>query len=120
MKVIIHENNGVKVAEVEFEGIGINAMQDALDLAASAQVPSPKKIILHRENINPNFFELRTGLAGEILQKFSQYGIQCAVVGDFSDITSEAFKALIIESNRGSQIFFVESVSAAINKLSTI
>ncbi len=118
MKITIHENNGVKVAEVEFEGIGINTMQDALDLAASTLIPAPKKIILHRENINPDFFELRAGLAGQILQKFSQYGIVCAVVGNFSDITSEAFKALIIESNRGNQTFFVDAVPAAINKLS--
>ena len=117
MKITIHENGGGKAAEVEFEGIGINTMQDALDLAASPQIPTPKKIILHRENINPDFFELRTGLAGEILQKFSQYDIVCAIVGDFSDITSEAFKALIIESNRGRQTFFVNTVPAAIEKL---
>ncbi|MBI5531003.1 MAG: DUF4180 domain-containing protein [Candidatus Doudnabacteria bacterium] len=118
MKTTIHENGGVKIAEVEFEGIGINSMQDALDLVANVQTPAPKKIILHRENIHPDFFELRTGLAGEILQKFSQYGIACAIVGDFSNITSEAFKALIIESNRGRQTYFVPTIQAAIEKLS--
>lgn len=52
-------------------------------------------------------------LSGEILQKFATYYVQLVIVGDFSDIKSENFQALIFESNRGKQTFFVKDIEAA-------
>lgn len=41
-----------------------------------------------------------------------------AIVGDFSSYTSKPLKAFIIESNRGNNVFFVETKDEAIEKLS--
>lgn len=117
MKIINHENNGRKIFEILSENIIIRTYQDALDLVSRKEFSTPKKIILHKENINPDFFDLKTGLAGEILQKFATYQIQMAIIGDFSDIKSESFNALIRESNRGTQTFFVENIEIAKEKL---
>jgi hypothetical protein len=78
------------------------------------------KIILHQENIAPEFFQLRTGLAGAFLQKFVTYQVPIAIVGDFKDVASDSLKAFIYESNRGRQVFFLESVEAALQRLCAI
>jgi hypothetical protein len=114
MKIIIHNN---KIAEIISGEVIVKSAQDALDLVVMKGIPSPKKIILHRENIAPEFFNLKTGLAWEILQKFDTYQVQIAIVGDFSDIKSESFQALMRESNRGTQTFFISTVEAAKEKL---
>lgn len=38
------------------------------------------------------FYMLKTGLAGEILQKFINYGVKMAVYGDFSQNKSKALR----------------------------
>jgi hypothetical protein len=113
MKIIIHENGKQKIAEVVSDGIVINSAQDALDLMARPDIPAPKKIIIPKNNIAPDFFVLSTGLAGEVLQKFVNYRVQLAIVGNFSNLKSESLKAFIRESNRGRQIFFVENIETA-------
>jgi len=40
-------------------------------------------IILHEKTITPVFFDLKTGIANEILQKFSNCRMRLAIVGDF-------------------------------------
>ena len=59
----------------------------------------------------------RTGLAGEILQKFTNYQIKAAVYGDYSRYTSKPLRDFIFESNRGGQFFFVATREEAIQKL---
>jgi len=39
---------------------------------------------LNKSAICDDFFDLSTGLAGEILQKFVNYHVKIAIVGDFS------------------------------------
>ena len=39
-------------------------------------------MIIHEKNITPEFFDLKNRMAGEILQKFSNYRIRLAIVGD--------------------------------------
>jgi ABC-type branched-subunit amino acid transport system substrate-binding protein len=73
------------------------------------------KIIIHRKNITPDFFDLKTGIAGDVLQKFSQYRMPLAIVGDFSKNKSKSLNDFIYESNKGKQINFAASLSDAIN-----
>ena len=77
-------------------------MQDALDLMADCDYQGARKIIVHKENIVQDFFDLKTGLAGEILQKFSTYRISFAIIGDFSNIGSKSLSNFIYESQNKS------------------
>lgn len=67
-------------------------------------------MILHQKNITPAFFDLKTKLAGEILQKFTQYQMQLVIVGDFEKYQSNSLNDFIYESNKGKQINFVKHV----------
>ena len=64
------------------------------------------------------FFDLKSGIAGERLQKFSTYRIRLAIVGDFSKYTSKSLNDYIFESNKGRYINFLSTCSEAIIILS--
>lgn len=72
----------------------------------------------NKEAITDNFFILSNCLAGEILQKFVNYGIRFAIYGDFSKYTSKPLKDFMYESNNGKDIYFQPDASLAIGKLS--
>ena len=104
--------------EFHADGLLVAREADAIPLMEAIFEVGARKIILHRENIAPAFFDLRSGLAGAVLQKLTNYCISVAIVGDFSNVTSQALRAFIYESNRGRQVFFVENSAGALEKLS--
>lgn len=63
---------------------------------------------------------LKTRLAGEILQKFVNYNIKVAIIGDFTIYTSKSLRDFMYESNKGKDIFFSPSVNDAIEILSRV
>ena len=71
MELKIHTINKVNVAELVSEQTIINEVQDAVDLLGNASYLNAKKIIVQETNLHPGFFNLKTGMAGEILQKFT-------------------------------------------------
>ena len=64
-----------------------------------------------------DFFILSRGLAGEVLQKYINYGGRIAIYGDYSHYTSKPLKDFIYESNRGKDVFFVATKDEAIDML---
>lgn len=117
MNIEITNYNGVFMAELIADDIAINDVQDALDIMANAAYAGAETLILHEENITKEFFDLKTGIAGEILQKFSNYNMPLAIVGDFSKYTSKSLRDFIYESNKMGRVNFVSSVEEAKEKL---
>lgn len=118
MQIKIHSINNSEIAEIISDEILIHTAQEGLDLLGNVYFNGHEKLILHQKNITPDFFDLKNGLAGEILQKFSNYKIRLIIVGDFSGFISESLKDFIFESNQGKQVNFLNSISEAIEKLS--
>lgn len=117
MKIETHNINGIKIAEVTSSDIIINSTSDSLDLLGNLYYQDFNRIIVHEKNITPDFFDLKNGMAGEILQKFSNYRVRLAIVGDFSKYTSKSLNDFIFESNKSKKINFVGSQSEAIRAL---
>lgn len=117
VKEVIHESNGKRIAEIQSDEVIVGSSQDALDVTVDLGARGIREIILHQKSIAPSFFRLSTGLAGEILQKFSNYRVRAAVVGDFTQFTSGSVQAFIRESNRGNAVFFVSTVAEALRRL---
>ena len=69
--------------------------------------------------LDPSFFQLRSGLAGEVLQKMVNYGYRFAVLGDVSPYVaaSDAFRDFVVECNRGRSVFFVDGIAALEQRL---
>ena len=119
MEIVIREHNGQKVAEVHSDQVIISDVNSALDLMADVNYQHGcQRISLNHAAMRADFFDLRTGLAGEILQKFTNYQVKFALVGDFTQYSSRSLRDFIYESNRGSHIFFVASRQEALDKLS--
>lgn len=110
--------NGVVCAIVESDTIVITDAQTALDVLMSAKYDADtKNIVIDKELIVEDFFVLSRGLAGEILQKYINYGGRIAIYGDYSHYTSKPLKDFIYESNKGKDVFFVATEDEAIEML---
>jgi hypothetical protein len=57
--------------------------------------------MLHSEVLTDDFFKLKTGLAGQILQKFINYQIKTVLVLANEEKVKGKFKDLMTEVNRG-------------------
>ena len=68
-------------------------------------------------DLAPAFFDLKTGLAGDVLQKFSNYRMRLAIVGDFSRFSSKSLGDFISESNQVRRITFVPTINEALVQL---
>jgi hypothetical protein len=101
------------IAEVQSNTIIIKNLDDAVDLLGNASYNGATGIIIRELHVVPDFFELSTRLAGEILQKFSNYRMKLAIIGDFSKYPSKSLRDFISESNRTGQIVFVRSPEEA-------
>jgi hypothetical protein len=112
-----HTINDITVAELNDKNFIINEVQDALDLMADVSYNGCNRMIVYENNLNKDFFDLSTGLAGEILQKFSNYNFKLAVIGDFSLYKSKSLRDFIRESNRGNMIYFAEDLQSSLIRL---
>jgi hypothetical protein len=110
-------DNKIIIAEITDKQFRIATPDDALELFANLDVPSCNRIIVREGNLNDDFYDLKTGKAGEILQKFSNYKVRLAIVGDFSKYKSKSLQDFIRESNRGRTIYFADDLESAILKL---
>lgn len=118
MKTEVIRQNNTEVAVVSSEEQLITDVRSALDLIMTVKYETGcTNIAMNKEAFADDFFILSTCLAGEILQKFINYGVRFAVYGDFSKYTSKPLKDFMYESNKGKDIYFQPTVQLAVNKL---
>lgn len=111
MQIKTHHKNSSKIAEILSERVVLTSVDDALDLIANLSYQGFTQIIIHEKNISTDFFDLKTKIAGDILQKFTQYQMPLVVVEDFSKYESKSPNDFIFESNKGKQINFIAAIS---------
>lgn len=118
MKTEVIKKNRVEVAVVSSQNQLIKDVQSALDFIMTVKYEANcTNIALNKDAITEDFFVLSTGLAGEILQKFINYGVRFAIYGDFSSYTSKPLKDFMYESNQGKDFYFQPTASLAVDRL---
>ena len=117
MNITVREIDEVRAAVIDSPDLLICSEQDALDLIVEAGYMEAQVIILPARNLCSDFFDLSTGVAGSILQKFSNYRVKLAIVGTFDRYESKSLAAFMRESNRGNSIFFVPDIDTAVEYL---
>lgn len=82
------------------------------DLMADAHQEEAAWLVAATDLLPPTFFDLGSGVAGEILQATVTYQLPLAIVGPLPEpaASSNAFAALVRESNRGRDHWFATSV----------
>ena len=118
MQFLKKEKNGILCTVVTADEPVITDVQSALDVLMNAKYDAgTKNIVMDKRLIVEDFFILSSGLAGEILQKYINYGGRIAIYGDFSHYTSKPLKDFMYESNKGKDVFFVSTEEEAIDML---
>jgi hypothetical protein len=116
-----YELHGLRVLECTADGPVLRTVGDALAVLAEAMQHDAGFIVLPSARLDPGFFQLRTGLAGEIVQKFVNYRRRLAILGDFSELTAESksLRDFIYESNRGNALWFLSDIAEVERRLAS-
>ena len=118
MKINYIEGKDGAVAVIASEEKVILDASSALELAMTARYEgNAERLVINKQAVAEDFFILSTGLAGEILQKFTNYHIKAAFYGDFTRYTSKPLRDFIYESNQGSSVFFVPTQEEALRRM---
>lgn len=117
MNIDILNPFGNSIAEIQSDDIEIMNAQDALDILVNCAYQGAQKIIIHEKNIIPEFFNLSSGIAGEVLQKFSTYNAHLSIIGDYDKFASKSLRDFIYESNKMGRVTFVNSMAEARERL---
>lgn len=115
------EKNGIKIAVITSPELLITDVQTALDLLVTVRYETDcDRIVLDKVSVSEAFFVLSSGLAGDVLQKFSNYQMKLAIFGDYTRYTSKPLRDFIRESNRGNQVFFTATEDEAVERLGEV
>jgi PadR family transcriptional regulator, regulatory protein AphA len=109
--------NGTTILELASGGGLVQSERDALDLVSACGEHDCSKLLIDAACFSEDFFRLRTGLAGAVLQKFTNYRIQAAVVAPPGAASQGKFRDFMLETNRGNQFRIVEDREAALGWL---
>jgi hypothetical protein len=121
MRIDVIEQNHVRIAVISSEEPVITDVQSALDFMATVRYEVDcDRMIVDKSAVCEDFFHLSTKLAGDVLQKFINYGVKIAFIGDYSTYTSKSLRDFIYECNKGKDFFFLQDEKQAIEKLSSI
>ena len=108
------EHTGIKVVEGVPDSASILIGPTVLEAIAACWEHGTARLIVHAANLPAQFFDLKSGEAGEILQKYRNYGVRLAVVGGLDEAAAnERFSEAMIEENRQPHFrIFAERVQA--------
>lgn len=111
--------HGVRIYAVPTDGLELRTGNDAVDIMSAASEFQATFIAIPVERLGDDFFELRTRIAGDMVQRFVMYGRRVAIVGDISQrvAASKSLAAFAAESNRGRDLWFVNSMDELADRL---
>ena len=97
----------------------LRSEDDARDLIQETFGTGIELAVVPVERLDPDFFALRSGVAGVFVQKLVQYRLRLAVIGDISAqvSASDALRDWVREVNRGRDILFIPDTAALEQRL---
>lgn len=105
--------HGSQAAELISEELLIADVDSGAQLFIDLYYQGFDIFFFHEKNITPAFFDLSSGIAGELLQRASNSRLRLAFIGNFNAYDSKSLRDFIRESNRYGKILFVSSVEEA-------
>ncbi|MEO3824219.1 DUF4180 domain-containing protein [Actinomadura sp. B10D3] len=117
----VREREGVQVLMCDPDGPPVATARDALDLIGASFLGA-EVVAVPVARLDERFFSLGTRVAGEIMQKFANYRLRLAVVGDISAhvAASPALRALVHESGTAGHVWFVPDLDALDDRLRAV
>lgn len=111
--------HGVNVLRCAADGPPLDGERAALDLIGDAFGGDAQVVAVPVERVAEEFFRLRSGIAGAVMQKFVNYRLRLVVVGDVSGhiADSTALRDFVHETNQGGHIWFLPDLDALAERL---
>jgi hypothetical protein len=115
----IEEHGDLRVQFLDADGPVISTSEHATDLIGGTWGQDVHVIAVPLARLDPAFLDLKSGVAGEITQKFVNYQLKLAVIGDVADAVaaSAPLADYIWETNRGDHIWFFDDEAGLAEKL---
>lgn len=110
-KIIVKNNR--KYIEFSSSEMLLSTEREALDIIAACMENSTNLLIIHDKALSEDFFNLRTGLAGTVLQKFVNYNIKSALIITCEEKITGRFREMIFEANKGNDFRAFKSIDKA-------
>ncbi|QBD81609.1 DUF4180 domain-containing protein [Ktedonosporobacter rubrisoli] len=112
--------HNVQVLVCAPDGDKLKSESDARDLIGDAWYEGAKMVLIPVERLTEDFFKLKTGLAGQFIQKFVTYRLPLVILGDISQYVeqSRALRDFVYESNKGDQVWFLPELEELNDRLS--
>lgn len=116
MVQLFHNTRILIIPQNEATTYSLHNMNDLLSLAFAENI---ELIALPVTSLEKCFFQLENRIAGEFIQKFVNYKIRLAFVGNIEKYThnSKALTDFIYESNHGKSCWFMENHAELERKL---
>lgn len=105
---------GVRTVVCAPDGPALRTDRDLTDLIGHALADGAEVVAIPAQRLGDGFFTLRTGVAGQVVQKFVNYRLRLVIVGDIREHLgrSSALRDYVGESNRGHHLWFVPDLAA--------
>ncbi|MCG7409576.1 DUF4180 domain-containing protein [Paenibacillus sp. ACRRX] len=113
MKYHVREIENKKYIELISTTEPLSTENDALDLIALCWEHEANALMIHYATISEDFFKLKTKVAGNMIQKFINYGIKAAAIIPPETIQKGRFKEMAMETNKGNHFRLYESTEEA-------
>ena len=113
MESSVIEYGDVRCLVLNGDGPVISEATQGRDLVEEALSERAGVVAVPVQRLDESFFALRTGLAGEIIQKVLNYRLRFAVVGDVSTYVeaSASLRDFVVECERGTDIVFARDLA---------
>ncbi len=118
MELRVVEEAGVKIVEGAPNEPCMSSIEDATGVIEMCFSRGAQRVLLYADNLTDKFFDLSSGEAGAILQKFRNYGIRLAVVSSPTRVWSSRFGEMVAEERRGRSFALLDSRADACEWLS--
>jgi hypothetical protein len=109
----LRETSGARYLEGTPKQPLIRRPEDVIAVLEACFAGGARRLLLYPENLSLRFFDLKSGEAGEILQKLRNYHIQLAIVSTPTLQLSQRFAELLADEQRGPYFRLFEERSAA-------
>ncbi len=86
---------------------------DFLDLIGNAAYNRASGVLIHSAHLPELFFNLKSGIAGEYLQKLSNYAMRAAIILDGSHLEHPRFREMVSEANQSGDIAYFKEIGSA-------
>lgn len=113
MKYNFISNNEISYVHFNDSKTKLCTERNILDVIAALAENNTQFVLLDSETLSKDFFELKKGLVGTMLQKFTMYHIKSAIVIKDTNSLKSEFKDSIIESGKHGVLKLFTSIADA-------